>query len=268
MLIKQRLATITWSYGLPIIWTQTQRLQPLPVPIIQHLLCQSMTLSKRLCVTLCMFALLWTNSGFSTELPTLQVVTSLNQSAMSDRIEKKLSKAYQTLGYRIQVQRLPAGRSLMMANAGDFDAELFRIAEVAQQYPQLLRVPTPLERINLFAFVKRDSTKSLSAWQQDTTLKIAYVRGFKMAEHYSFAGKAVPVNTVNQAVQMLLQGKVNVLLEDPESVASTTIELSPDGMLKQLPSILATADLFHFIHKKHEALVAPLAASLQMASPR
>ena len=89
-----------------------------------------------------------------------------------------------------------------------------------------------------------------------------------MAEHYSFAGKAVPVNTVNQAVQMLLQGKVDVLLEDPESVASTTIELSPDGMLKQLPSILATADLFHFIHKKHEALVAPLAASLQTASPR
>jgi len=253
---------------LPIIWIETPRLLPLPVHFIQCLPRQGMTLSQRLCVAIFMLAMFWTNSGFSSELPTLQVVTSLNQSAMSDRIEKKLSKAYQKLGYRIQVQRLPAGRSLMMANAGDFDAELFRIAEVAQQYPQLLRVPTPLERINLFAFVKRDATKSLSAWQQDTTLRIAYVRGFKMAENYSFAGKAMPVNTVNQAVQMLLQGKVDVLLEDPESVASTTIELSPDGMLQQLPSILATADLFHFIHKKHEALLAPLAASLQTTSPR
>jgi ABC-type amino acid transport substrate-binding protein len=83
-----------------------------------------------------------------------------------------------------------------------------------------------------------------------------------MAESYTFSGQPVPMNTVSQAVQMLLQDKVDVLLEDPASVYSATIELSPNGQLEQLPEVLATADLYHFIHKKHQQLLIPLAASL------
>ncbi len=198
----------------------------------------------------------------ATELPTITIVTGLNQSSMSDRIELQLKTAYLQLGYQMRVQRLPAGRSLMMTNAGEFDGELFRIAEIVEQYPNLLQVPAPLERINLHAFVKRDDKTDYSFWQQNSKLRVAYVRGFKMAESYAFSGEPIPMNTVSQAVQMLLQDKVDVLLEDPASVYSATVALSPDGQLEQLPEVLATADLYHFIHKKHQQLLLPLAAAL------
>lgn len=213
---------------------------------------------KAACILLMMVAL----DCSANELPTLTIVTGLNQSSMSDRIEQQLKAAYLQLGYQMRVQRLPAGRSLMMTNAGEFDGELFRIAEVAEKYPNLLQVPAPLERINLHAFVKRNAKSNYSFWQQNQKLRVAYIRGFKMAESYMFSGEPVPMNTVAQAVQMLLQDKVDVLLEDPASVFSATLELSPDGQLEQLPEVLATADLYHFIHKKHQQLLIPLAALL------
>jgi polar amino acid transport system substrate-binding protein len=211
---------------------------------------------------------LQTNSQQTNAQQTLTIVTSLNQSAMSDRIELRLKAAYLHLGYQMNLQRLPAGRSLMMANAGNFDGELFRIAEVAELYPNLLPVPAPLERIQLHAFIKRNPHTNYHLWQQNITLRVAYVRGFKMAEHFKFSGTPVPMNTVNQAVQMLLQDKVDVLLEDPESVSSATIELSPNGQLEQLPEVLATADLYHFVHKKHQQLLMPLAAFLSASTTR
>lgn len=211
---------------------------------------------------------LQTNSQQTNAQQTLTIVTSLNQSAMSDRIELRLKAAYLHLGYQMNLQRLPAGRSLMMANAGNFDGELFRIPEVAELYPNLLPVPAPLERIQLHAFIKRNPHTNYHLWQQNITLRVAYVRGFKMAEHFKFSGTPVPMNTVNQAVQMLLQDKVDVLLEDPESVSSATIELSPNGQLEQLPEVLATADLYHFVHKKHQQLLMPLAAFLSASTTR
>ena len=214
----------------------------------------------RCCITSCVLLLAF--SAQANDLPTITIVTGLNQSSMSDRIEQQLKTAYLQLGYKMRVQRLPAGRSLMMTNAGEFDGELFRIAEIAEQYPNLLQVPTPLERINLHAFIKRSDQNDYSFWQQNPKLRVAYIRGFKMAESYTFSGQPVPMNTVSQAVQMLLQDKVDVLLEDPASVYSATIELSPNGQLEQLPEVLATADLYHFIHKKHQQLLIPLAASL------
>ena len=216
-----------------------------------------------MCLGLLMF---FSQYGIATQLETISVATSLNQSSMSDRIEHKLRSAYLKLGYGMTVQRLPAGRSLIMANAGTFDAELFRIAEIGTQYPNLLKVPAALEQISLFAFVVKHPANDYGDWQKNQKLRVAYVRGFKMAENYRYLGKPVAINTVTQGVQMLLQGKVDVLLEDPASVASATIELRPDGQLQQLPAVLATAELYHFVHKKHQHLIALLAAQLQSAT--
>mgnify|MGYP003503745423 CR=1 FL=1 len=66
---------------------------------------------------------------------------------MSDRIEQQLKTAYLQLGYQMQVQRLPAGRSLIMTNAGEFDGELFRIADQSACFYQTQRQ----ERLQLLA---------------------------------------------------------------------------------------------------------------------
>lgn len=197
----------------------------------------------------------------SASLKPMIIVTGLNRTELSDQIEQRLKVAYAKLGYVLQVERLPGGRSMRMANQGDFDGELFRIQETQNLYPNLLLVPIALARINLHAFVHKEH-QNLENWQQDVSLRIAYVRGFQMAEQYPFAGKRIALNTLTQGVQMLLQHKVDVLLEDPVSMLSVTAELASNEQPIKLPSILSSAELYHFLHKKHQAMLQPLASLL------
>jgi len=197
-------------------------------------------------------------------LTPIRIASSVNQSALTRMIENRLAKAYLALGYQLQVEHLPAGRSLLMSNKGDYDGELFRIKTVAANYPNLLLVPEPLTSLALYAFV-RDEVQNPDddgGWQQNPKLRIGYVRGFKMAEQYPLKGSRVAVTTTRQAIEMLKQGKVDLLLDDVASVLQVEPSLA-EAKLRRLPQVLATEQLFHFLHKKHQALVAPLAAELK-----
>lgn len=71
------------------------------------------------------------------QLHQLQIATSLSQSEFSSHIEQQLRRAYSRLGYQMQLVRLPAGRSLQMANRGLYDGELFRIDGIEQEFSAL-----------------------------------------------------------------------------------------------------------------------------------
>ena len=209
------------------------------------------------------------NANTSTApLKPMVVASSVNSSAMTRMIEQRLKKAYQALGYQLKVQYLPAGRSLMMSNKGEFDGELFRIQSISQQYPNLLQVPVVLTQLELFAFVRQPSAIDLQQWQQNKKLRIGYVRGFKMAEHYRYKGQKIAVTTTAQAVAMLQQGKVDLLLDDLASVIQVHGDLHTKSWLRQLPEVLSQQGLYHFLHKKHQALILPLAAELQQTAPK
>lgn len=201
-------------------------------------------------------------------LQPLTVASSVNSSAMTRMIEQRLKTAYLALGYQLKVQYLPAGRSLIMSNKGEFDGELFRIQSITEQYPNLLRVPEVLTQLELFAFVHQHAAIDFQQWQQNKKLRIGYVRGFKMAEQYPCRGQKIAVTTTEQAVAMLQQGKVDVLLDDLESVVQVTGALNDNNPIRQLPAVLTQQALFHFLHKKHQALVLPLAAELQKTAAK
>lgn len=220
-------------------------------------------------VTVCcalLLPLLWPTvllADVKQRLPEFIVATSLNRTELSIGIEQQLTQAYLALGYRLEVQYLPAERSLKMSNQGKFDGELFRIAAVGQHYPQLVQVPYPLAQIKLYAFVNAGREHEFGLWQQDPTLRIGFVRGFKLAELYEVAGHKIMVNTPGQAVQMLQQNKIDLLLEDWKSLSEATAGDVTAAKLTKLPEVLATEQLFHFVHQKHQALVPLLRAQLQ-----
>jgi polar amino acid transport system substrate-binding protein len=196
-------------------------------------------------------------------LPEFNVATSLNRTALTIQIENQLTQAYQAIGYQLNIQYLPAERSLKMSSQGKFDGELFRIAAVGQHYPQLLPVPVALARIELYAFVNSGREHEFGLWQQDRQLRIGFVRGFKMAELYAVAGHKIRVNTPGQAIQMLQQNKIDVLLEDLQSLREATAGHEQAAKLTKLPEVLATEEIFHFVHQQHQPLIPALSAELE-----
>lgn len=200
------------------------------------------------------------------QLPPFTVTASLNQTALTIQIEQQLTQAYRAIGYQLNIQYLPAERSLKMSSQGKFDGELFRIAAVGQHYPELLQVPVPLAQIQLYAFVNAGREHEFGLWQQDATLRIGFVRGFKMAELYEVAGHKTMVNTPGQAVQMLQQNKIDLLMEDLQSLHEATAGDEQAANLVRLPDVLATEELYHFVHQRHQQLIPALSEQLQRQS--
>jgi hypothetical protein len=193
----------------------------------------------------------------------LQIATSLSQSEFSSQIEQQLRRAYGRLGYQMQLVRLPAGRSLQMANRGLYDGELFRIDGIQQEFAELKQVPVELARIELLAFVRTAQLQNLRQWPLQKQLRIGYVRGFRLASQVEYAGHPVPVTTLEQAVGMLTQGKIDVLLEDRQSVLSVLPAKTEQVGISALPGVLASAGLFHYLHQRHNDLIEPLATVLK-----
>jgi len=189
----------------------------------------------------------------------LVLATSLTRSSLMIEIEQKLRAAYRQLGYQISLTQLPSGRSLSMTNAGLYDGELFRIDSAATEFPNLVKVPVPLATIELKAFTLA-SRLLPTHWQQEQKLRIGMVRGFRLAMDYPVAGNVVLVTSAQQAVQMLLQDRIDVLLDDEATVRAV---LGPEfSRVRMAPEVLAGAELFHFIHRKHQDLLKPLTDAL------
>lgn len=198
-----------------------------------------------------------------TESHQLHIATSLSHSEFSQRIEQQLRRAYGRLGYQMELVRMPAGRSLQMANQGQYDGELFRIDGIQHEFSQLRQVPVQLATIELLAFVQSGRQAELADWKTVKELRIGYVRGFRLASQVTYAGYAIPVTTLQQAVGMLEQGKIDVLLEDRDSVVSVLPAQFEQAGISALPGVLASTGIYHYLHRRHSDLIEPLANVLK-----
>ena len=71
-----------------------------------------------------------------------------------DVTEAVLREAYERIGIGIAVEKFPDKRALSMADKGVTDGELFRIANIGKDYPNLIMIPVPVSFFEGVAFTK------------------------------------------------------------------------------------------------------------------
>ena len=136
----------------------------------------------------------------------------LGDTALRQKIQQQVSNAYLQLGYQPLFVELPSQRRLHLLREGDIDADLFRICQLDDTDSDLQVVPVPLEKLQLNAYSL--SASSLIDWRGRPELLISHIRGFRMAELQHFAGKRIAVANDEQAFGLMLQGRVDIVLED------------------------------------------------------
>ena len=65
---------------------------------------------------------------------------------------------------------------------------------------------------------------------------------------------------------MLQQNKIDLLLEDIQTLHEATAGDEQAANLSQLPEVLATEELFHFVHQRHQQLIPALSEQLRRQS--
>ncbi|AKU21825.1 ABC transporter substrate-binding protein [Massilia sp. NR 4-1] len=191
----------------------------------------------------------------------MRVSTLLETDPATDIAEQVLREAYRRLGMSLDVVRLPAERALVSANDGMMDGELYRKIGIERDYPNLMIVPIPLLTYEIVIFTLGTSFV-VNGWESLRPFTIGFIRGIKIVEQNTQGMHIEPVATMMQALQKMTMGRTDVVVGNRVSglAMAKTLKLAD---IRVLQPPLATFPVFHYLHKKHEALIPKLSAVLQ-----
>lgn len=192
------------------------------------------------------------------------MTVSTNNTPLDRQVLQKISEeAFGRIGINFNLISLPSERSLRSANAGEIDGEGLRVAGLTSQYPNLIQVPEAFIRISFVAFSKDATIDLHSGWDSLKPYRIGYITGWKMFEEKATGAKIVnKVDTPDQLFQMLQSDRIDLALYTRSDGIFITREKGYSTMAPLLPA-LKDVDMFLYLNRKHESLVASLTAALK-----
>lgn len=175
---------------------------------------------------------------------------------------KVLQEAYGRLGIKIAGRRLPAARSLEMAEAGLVDGEVNRIRAIEEDYPNLLRIGVPVNRLEGVILTCNGSLEHVS---METVRKLHL--GIKIGNRYAeMLTEGMPdvvrLPREDKLMILLLEGRLDALLVDR---AWAEHEIAKPGMscLRINEPPLVVVPLYHYLNRRHADLVPMITGELR-----
>ena len=162
--------------------------------------------------------------------------------------------AYEKLGISVNFDILPGKRALMESSEGRADGDVHRIFEIGDEYPTLLRVPTPINYIEPSVFSKIHEFKvmdcpALQGYQ------VGIVRGVKHSQLCTQGMENVFVgDDLTGVMRMLDAGRVELLITARINGLLLANKLKLDA-IKPLSPPLSRFWVYHYLHERHKDLV-------------
>jgi polar amino acid transport system substrate-binding protein len=178
--------------------------------------------------------------------------------------ERALQQVYRALGITVEFVQVPAARALVESNAGRLDGELARVAGIESIYPNLLRIEPVLFFNDNAVFV----LKSQHAAPQDLKALarlpvVGLLNGYKITEELTAGwSNILQINSYASALKMLVAGRISAFFGRKEDVQFAMIELGLDASSFDV-QVLLSVPLYHYLNKKHEALLPAITAELR-----
>lgn len=192
---------------------------------------------------------------------TLTIAYPPEKNAFHDAAAAIIREAYKTLNIKIVFKTLPGERSLQLSNGGIIDGELVRIAGIDKVYTNLIRIPVSHVTAEQMAF-GRDATIVINGWQSLAPYKLAFHRGYKVAEKNSENMNRYLTRTDEAAFRMVASGRMDLALANRFTGSKIINDLGLDNVVMIRPPV-EIDPLFHYLHKKHAKLVPQITAVLR-----
>ncbi|MFB9886323.1 type 2 periplasmic-binding domain-containing protein [Balneatrix alpica] len=173
-------------------------------------------------------------------------------------VRSLVERAYAMLNIDIEVIVLPPRRSIWEVNNGNIDAEMARVEEVGNNYPELIKVPEPLGPLKI-AVLSLNPDLAVSRWEDLYGLKVDCIRGFLYSE-LRLGARAEYLSHPDLALERLRIGRSQVAVL-PYEYALQLQQRSSFPRLHLL--IIDQPTLYHYLHPRHQALVEPLSAAIR-----
>lgn len=171
------------------------------------------------------------------------------------------TEAFRRAGIELRVVKIPSERALLLANSGLEDGALMRQAGIEQQYPDLIRVPETLGKMGYSAFSKNASIPASYAAFRGRA--VGFIRGWKSFEQaMAGAEHVVAADDAEQLFRLLQLDRIEVALYERYMGLALIKKHAIEGV-RMLEPLLATADVFIYLHRRHAEHVPKLAGALR-----
>jgi ABC-type amino acid transport substrate-binding protein len=211
------------------------------------------------CIFGLVLALLWIGIASAQQPLTFTQIVDTPDQAIGAVIVRA---AYEKLGIPVKFAILPGKRALAESSEGRVDGEAHRIFEIGDEYPTLLRVPTPINYIEPSVFSKKHNFEvtdcaALQGYQ------IGIVRGVKHSELCTQGMEKVFVgDDLSGVMRMLDAGRIDLLITARINGLLLAKELGLDA-IKPLSPPLSRLWVYHYLHERHKDLVPNIDAVLK-----
>ena len=165
-----------------------------------------------------------------------------------------LKLCYERLGIPIEIVEMPGKRALQESSRGRIDGEVHRIFRVGDDYPALIRVPTPINYIEPTAFAKKLKL-TVGGCDDLKAHRVGIVRGVKHAENCTRGmGNVQIVNSSKLLMQILHRDRVDIVITARINGLHQLKKLNLKGIHALSPP-LSREPVYHYLNEKHAALV-------------
>jgi len=172
-----------------------------------------------------------------------------------------IEELYRQVGVEVAALAVPAPRQAMMLSQQKVDAIIVYPAGLERTQAEFIRLPVPITTVRLRLFTSRDDLD----WPLPAGLTLGVLRGIidtdaraALPDDLSF----VALNNPRQMMRMVDRQRIDlVLLPYTEGLGI----INDSGLTNTLAigPVLAEVPVYHYLHQRHQPLVAPLTAVLE-----
>ncbi|NDV25249.1 ABC transporter substrate-binding protein [Desulfovibrio sp. JC010] len=193
-----------------------------------------------------------------------ELIISGKNSTLIHACAEVLKEAYEEMGIEIEPKYYPILRAVKTANSGHVDGEIAKIEGMEKQYPNLIRVPVPIYYTEAVVLTKNTNIK-VSGWKSLAPYRLGILRGVHVLEEGLKKGDCTKFATCKNNAHMLkmieadrIQAGVISKVAAMEALKNSN---STDVIILEPP--VETTPLYHYLNKKHAALIPQLTTVLE-----
>lgn len=172
-----------------------------------------------------------------------------------------IRKAYKRIGIEVDFDDLPAKRALEWANAGKNDGDLARIAGTEKKFTNLIKISTPIIEFKGVAFTSKID-REIRSWQDLNGLSVGIIGGIRYSEIGTKGLDRIFAKDMTNLFRLLLSDHIDVAIAALEAGNVEMHRNFKDADIHIIGQPLYSAELFHFVHKRHKDIVPKIEAAL------
>lgn len=211
------------------------------------------------CILTLLFIFSLNQQGFGVEKYTIS--TGFADNPTVKIVAPIIKEAYKRLNIEVQINNYPWQRALHASNVGIADAELFRSFVSEEEYPNLIKVDSPVYYVEFVACAK-DPSIAITGWESIKQYDIGFMRGVKTIEQHTRTMNTASVNTAEQAFNMLKADYIDIVVAEYINGLIILRKLGTRDIFILEPPI-EQIPVYHFVNKRHADLLPLLKNSLK-----